>query len=98
MATSWCGILTSSLRGGEDTRLDFQDGEYLTLENVLVESHNLVKFDYRLMGIGAATTITWRGAAGDTHSIRHGDGVAPEPFTCVEDDRQGWVDVLTTSR
>lgn len=64
----WYGSIVPCFRTGGTAQLDFGDGEFLGLENIRVEVPHLLQFDYRLMGFGVPTEITWRVDTADTGS------------------------------
>lgn len=93
---AWYGAtLTPPLHTGERTILDFGDGEFITLDNVVVVPTQLVKFDWRVMGIGTATTVRWSITDRPTGCLVTVTDVQPRREQRVaERERRGWAGFL----
>lgn len=55
----WFGALSSPLRIGHSTRLDFGDGDFFSLTTLVIKPPYRLQYEWRFLGIGPLDTITW---------------------------------------
>jgi uncharacterized protein YndB with AHSA1/START domain len=60
VAGQWFGNLTPGLDAGGAARLDFDDGDFFTIEDIRADRPHLLQYTWRFLGIGAVDSITWR--------------------------------------
>jgi uncharacterized protein YndB with AHSA1/START domain len=91
----WFGMLTSPLRPGGSSRLDFGDGDFFELESIqLIPPHRL-QYDWRFLGIGPLDHITWRiepNSSGCLLAVI--DSEVERSYETVQLLKEGWQDFI----
>ena len=59
VVSQWLGTLTTPLAEGQNTRLDFGDGDFFTLQDVVLNRPDHLRYSWRFLGIGPLDTIDW---------------------------------------
>jgi uncharacterized protein YndB with AHSA1/START domain len=59
IVSRWFGNLTSSLKVGDRTTLEFGDGDFFVLDVLQMEAPHTLQYVWRFLGIGPADTVTW---------------------------------------
>ena len=65
----WFGDLTSRLRVGETTRVEFGDGDFFLLQPMRIEPEALLQYAWRFLGTGPLDIITWHIVGTDQGSL-----------------------------
>lgn len=55
----WFGDLDATGSGSSEPRLDFRDGDYFTLQPLLVSPPHHLSYRWRFLGIGPPATVDW---------------------------------------
>ncbi len=93
VAAQWFGSLLTPLCRGQSVRLDFGDGDFFILQDILLEPPHLLHYAWRFLGTGPLDTITWH-----VHPKDQGCEVTvrdTEPHRTREEAlqlRKGWLD------
>ncbi len=91
----WFGDLSDSLRSGGHHRLDFGDGDFFEIYDVVLNLPSRVSYNWRFLGTGPINSISWH--------IEPKDGASLVTVTDREDSRElktaaelvkGWTDFL----
>lgn len=89
----WFGELNSDLKSGGSARVDFGDGDFFDLNSIVLSPPNLIKYDWRFLGIGPRDSITWQiepNASGCLVTVKD---VQPERTAeAALSLREGWLD------
>jgi len=91
--SQWFGALTAPLLPGQSTRLDFGDGDFFDLQNIVLDRPYRLQYTWRFLGIGPQDTVTWSisPGTGDCQVTVRDD----EPERTQEASRElrkGWLD------
>jgi uncharacterized protein YndB with AHSA1/START domain len=93
VVAKWFGDLNGDLASGGSARLDFGDGDFFALESIALSPPNMIKYDWKFLGIGPTDSITWQ--------IEPNKGGCLVTVTDVQPDRshaaalalrEGWLD------
>jgi len=93
--SQWFATQTAPLKEGESSYLDFEDGDFFTLQVLRIAPPRLIQFAWRFLGIGPLEIVTWQLDKGETGSTLQVTDEAPErsPETVAELE-EGWLDFL----
>jgi uncharacterized protein YndB with AHSA1/START domain len=89
----WFGNLTSALRVGDRTTLEFGDGDFFVLDVLRMEAPHTLQYVWRFLGIGPPDTITWRiNSRDDGCLLTVTDNEDGRTREAARQLRKGWLD------
>jgi uncharacterized protein YndB with AHSA1/START domain len=99
VVSRWFGALAEPLRPNGRTHLDFDDGDFFTLEGIRLDPPHSLKYAWRFLGIGPLDTITWELIPKESSCLvtvtDSEPGRSPE---MAEQLRKGWLDFTNRLR
>jgi uncharacterized protein YndB with AHSA1/START domain len=91
--SQWLGALTAPLVEGQSTRLDFGDGDFFDLQDIVLDRPYRLQYTWRFLGIGPQDTITWNIDPGKDHcQVTVTDDEPARTEEASLQLRKGWLD------
>jgi len=91
--SQWFGALAAPLVQGQSTRLEFGDGDFFDLQNVVLDRPYRLQYKWRFLGIGPQDTITWSISPGVDHcQVTVRDDEPARTQEASRELRKGWLD------
>jgi len=93
MVSQWFGTLILRLGLGENTRLDFGDGDFFSITVTRFEPPSELEYTWRFLGIAPQDTITWQLIPqAEGCCVRVCDRQPARSPTAVQETQEGWLD------
>jgi uncharacterized protein YndB with AHSA1/START domain len=93
IVSQWFGTLGDQLTTGQSTRLEFGDGDFFALQDIVLDPPDHLSYAWRFLGIGPLDTIDWHLYPADDGSLvtvtDREIGRTPEAALEL---RKGWLD------
>lgn len=99
-AARWFGNLSGSLAPGAKHRLDFGDGDFFSISDVLLDQPRRLQYRWRFLGTGPENLITWTLKPGSLEPGRETTVVTVDDYEAnrsqvgVRELTEGWTDFL----
>lgn len=91
----WFGTLSGPLETGVSVRVDFGDGDFFTIDDVLARPPDSLRYVWRFMGTGPRDTVTWTLAtAAQGTRVTVTDDEPGRSESAARDLQSGWLDFI----
>jgi uncharacterized protein YndB with AHSA1/START domain len=93
LVAQWFGTLSTPLAQGQPACLSFGDGDFFTLQEILLDPPHTLKYSWRFLGIGPLDTITWQISPGvKACRVKVTDTEPERTREAALELRKGWLD------